>query len=196
MEEKSISTEESLAIIQDMIRKTRAHYSDNSFYFIFWGWLTFVASLSHYLLLPHFHAAASLSWLLMPLGAIVTGLYGRKQEKRRMAKTQLEEHIGVLWMALGLALLVLVGGTIILRNNSLMPLFILLYAIGTFITGKFIQFKPLVLGGAACFAISLVSFLFEGREQLLMVALAILLSYLIPGHMLKNHYKTIGNEGA
>lgn len=77
-----------------------------------------------------------------------------------------------------------------------MPVFILLYALGTFITGRFIQFKPLMLGGGSCFAISLVSFLLDGPEQLLMVALAILFSYLIPGHMLKNHQKTMGNEGA
>lgn len=77
-----------------------------------------------------------------------------------------------------------------------MPVFILLYALGTFITGRFIQFKPLIIGGAACFVISLFSFLLDGSEQLLMVALAILFSYLIPGHMLKSHYKTNGHEGA
>lgn len=196
MEEKEINAEESLFIIRNMIHKTKQHYSDNSFYFILWGWLTFVAALTHYLLMPYYEAASALAWTLMPLGAIVSVIYSFKQSKTQIVKTQLEEHIGYLWMGLGLALLVVVAGTIVLQSNGLMPIFILLYAIGTFTTGRFIRFVPLIAGGVICFVLSLCSFFMGAREQLLLVALAILLSYLIPGHILKLKYKTLQHEGA
>lgn len=196
MEEKEINAEESLKIIHHMIQKTKEHYSDNSFYFILWGWLTFIAALGHYLLLPFYGAASSLVWTLMPLGAIISILYGRKQSQGQNVKTQLEEHIAYLWTSLGLALLVIVISTVLLKSNSLMPVFILLYAIGTFTTGCFIQFKPLVYGGLMCFILSAIAFFVGAREQLLLVALAILISYLIPGHSLKSRYNKLKHEGA
>lgn len=195
MEEKHISPSESLAIIQEMVEKTKQHYSDDSFYFILWGWLTFSAALGHYLLLPVLHEASALVWLLMPLGGIISLVYGMKQSREQKVKTHLETHIGYLWKALGLAMLVLVVSTVLIHNGTLLPVFILLYAIGTFTTGCFIEFKPLIIGGALCFALSLLSFFLKENAQLLMIALSVLVSYLIPGHALKNKFKRRMNEG-
>ncbi len=189
MEEKTIQPEESLAIIQEMVQKTKQHYGDNSFYFILWGWLTFVAAMAHYLLLPVYSEKSAIVWLLMPLGAIISLLYSRRQTNTQLVKTHLETYIGSLWMALGMAMVVLCISTVILQTGALLPSFILLYAVGTFATGRFIQFKPLMIGGALCFIISAFSYFSEPREQLLFVALAVLLSYLIPGYALK--YRSI-----
>lgn len=196
MEEKNINPAESLAIIQEMVEKTKQHYSDDSFYFILWGWLTFAAALSHYLLLPIVHEASALVWLLMPLGGIISMVYGRKQSREQKVKTHLETHIGYLWKALGLGMLVLVLSTVLKQNGTLLPVFILLYAIGTFTTGCLIEFKPLIIGGTVCFALSLLSFFLKENEQLLMIAMAVLISYLIPGHALKIKFKNRMNEGA
>lgn len=196
MEEKHISPTESIAIIQEMVEKTKQHFSDDSFYFILWGWLTFTAALSHYFLLPILQDASALVWLLMPVGGIISMLYGRKQSRTQPFKTHLETYIGYLWKTLGLAMLVLVVSTVIKQNGTLLPVFILLYAIGTFTTGCFIQFKPLIYGGAACFVLSWLAFFLDQTDQLLMIALAVLVSYLIPGHALKNKFKRRLNEGA
>ena len=37
MDDKNINPNESLEIIQQMIYKTQKNYSNDSFYFIFWG---------------------------------------------------------------------------------------------------------------------------------------------------------------
>ena len=195
MEEKNIiNPEESLAIIQEMVLKTKSHYSDNSFYFILWGWLTFIASLAHYFLIPFYGASSSLVWLLMPIGGVISVVYGTKKSKGVKVRTHLETYIANLWTALGLGLIVLVTGTVLLKSGFLLPIFILLYAIGTFTTGSMIQFKPLIIGGIVCFAISLFSFFLSDKNQLLMIALAVLVSYLIPGHSLKNRFKQQTDE--
>jgi hypothetical protein len=196
MEEKIINPSESFAIIQEMVQKTKQQYSDDSFYFILWGWLTFSAALAHYLLLPIVQEQAALVWLLMPLGGLVSMVYGLRRSRTQKVKTHLETYIGYLWKALGLAMIVVVLSTVILQNGALMPVFILLYAIGTFTTGCFIQFKPLIYGGAVCFALSLLTFFLDPGFQLLMIAVAVLVSYLIPGHALKNKFKRHLNEGA
>ena len=44
MKEKELSPEESIDLINTMIGKARKRYTDNSFYFLLWGWLVIVAS--------------------------------------------------------------------------------------------------------------------------------------------------------
>ncbi len=44
------STEESLAIIRQMIRQTRGNMKSGGFYFILWGWVALIGNLAHYAL--------------------------------------------------------------------------------------------------------------------------------------------------
>ena len=67
--------------------------------------------------------------------------------------------------------------------------YILLYAIGTFVTGKLIRFRPLVIGGVINFVLASVSVRFSYDYQLLIGSLAILVSYIIPGHLLRMRYQ-------
>ena len=49
MQEESFSPEESLQVIQTMIEKTKSKVVDNSFYFLLWGWLVFIASIGQFI---------------------------------------------------------------------------------------------------------------------------------------------------
>ena len=68
--------------------------------------------------------------------------------------------------------------------------YILMYGIGTFVSGKLIRFRPLVIGGILNFILAAVSIKFNFANQLLIGALAILISYIIPGHLLRIRHNT------
>ena len=68
------------------------------------------------------------------------------------------------------------------------PFILILYGIGTFISGNILRFPLLIAGGIACWVLSLISFYVSFEYQLLLIALAVLLSYIIPGHVLKSLY--------
>lgn len=193
MEERSINPAESLSIIQDMISRAQKNYSIDSFYYIMWGWLTFAAATLSYVLLPVLKENTGLVWLLMPLGGIISYLYGRKQSKHQKAKTHLESHVSQVWLTLGLAIITVVISVFMGVNLEIMPTFILLYGIGIFCTGRIIRFVPMMIGGALCFPLFLLCGYFTfnyGEYQFLVVALAILVSYIIPGHLLRAKYKS------
>jgi hypothetical protein len=42
---ETLSPEESLQVIRTMIEKAKTTVADNSFYFLLWGWLVFIAAL-------------------------------------------------------------------------------------------------------------------------------------------------------
>ena len=190
--EKQLSPQESLDLIQSMINKTKNVVADDSFYFLLWGWLVFACCLIQfylkvYLQFPqHYYV-----WFLMPVGGIISGVYGARQAKKTHVKSFVDESLDYLWIALGLAFMVLVAVNIISGKawETAFTYYILLYGIGTFITGRLLRFKPLVIGGLFNFVIAAVSVKFSYEYQLLVGALAILTSYIIPGHLLRIRYQ-------
>lgn len=185
MEERSIDPNESLEIIQNMINKTQRRYSDDSFYYIMWGWLVFVAAVAHFCLMQLNIEQAPVVWMLMPLGGIITGIYSAKQSKKEKIKTYVDTYMNYLWIALGIAMLILLSMGFKLGMLNVYPILLLIYGIGTFVSGGLMSFKPLVIGGVICFMLSAAAFFVSFQIQLLFIAGAMLSSYIIPGHILK-----------
>ncbi len=189
--ETELSPEESLKVIQSMINKTKDAVADDSFYFLLWGWLVFGCCISQYVLKIYFeYPNHSIVWFLMPVGGLISWLYGAKQSGKQKVKSFVNESLEYLWMALAISFVVLV----IINVGSgawqtAFTYYILLYAIGTFVSGSLIRFKPLVYGGLINFVLAAVSVRFSFDNQLLVGALAILTSYIIPGHMLRAKYQ-------
>lgn len=65
------------------------------------------------------------------------------------------------------------------------PFFILFYGLGTFISGKLLQFTPLVIGGIFNWVLAIACVFVPFDYQLLLAAAAILTSYIIPGYLIK-----------
>lgn len=185
MEERDINPAESLSIIQSMVNKTQRQYSDDSFYYIMWGWLALAAALAHFVLLKMDIEQAPIVWLLMPVGGIVSMIYGAKQNKKEKIKTYVSTYMGYLWSAMGIAMVVTLSMMFKLGVENTYPVLILIYGIGTFVSGGLLSFRPLIVGGVVCFVLSVAAFFVPFHIQLLFIAAAMLVSYIIPGHLLK-----------
>lgn len=55
----------------------------------------------------------------------------------------------------------------------------------SFISGAIIRYTPLRWAGAACWAISIASLFVEFDMQLLLMALASVVAFIIPGYMIR-----------
>lgn len=97
MEEELFSPKDSLLIVQSMINKTKAQLSDNSIYFLLWGWIVFIGCLLQYFLLVfikssyHYYA-----WLIIIPGILFSILYGIKDKKKATVKTYVGDSMGLL----------------------------------------------------------------------------------------------------
>jgi hypothetical protein len=185
---EQFSPQQSLQLIQSMIERTKTNIRENSFYFLLWGWLTFGAVLTQFFLkvvLQYRHHY--LVWLITIVALIITLIHGNKQSKKTGYKTYLGESMGYLWMGIGIGFFIL---TIIISAGigwlHAWPFFILFYGLGTFISGKIIQFKPLVVGGIVCWVLAVICVFVPYDYQLLIAAAAILCSYIIPGHLIQS----------
>jgi hypothetical protein len=188
MNEENLTPEQSLRIIQTMIGKTRAGISQNSHFFLLWGWLTFAAIAGQYILKVwvkyehHYHV-----WWLTVAGVVATIFMSARQEKKRTLKSYADDSVQYLWKALAITFFVLtlvLGFTRVGFENGF-SFYILLYAIGTTVTGLLIKFRPLIIGGSLCWGLAVATAFTDFDGDLLIAAAAILASYIIPGHLLR-----------
>lgn len=189
-EKNDFSPQESLMLIQSMIDKTKANISESRFHFLLWGWLAFSAIIAQYILLvvfdyPHHY----LVWLITFVGIAASILYVKKNKRKRRVKTYIGDSMATLWTGLGVSFFILSFLFANIEGGWLhcYPFFILLYGLGTFVSGKILQFRPLVVGGIINWALAMVAVFFPFEQQMLFAAAAILTSYIIPGHLIKSN---------
>jgi hypothetical protein len=196
MPAENFSPQESLQLIQSMIDKTKRQLSANSIFFLLWGWITFIGCTGQFLL-KHVlnYEKHYLVWLLVIIGAGASFYLGKKYSKTSRVKTYVGESMSSLWMGMGIGFFVL--SFIISRQgwgHNVFPYFMLMYGLGTFVSGRILQFKPLVIGGIGSWVLAIVSTYLSYDYQILMAALAILVSYIIPGHLLNAMKKEENNQ--
>jgi hypothetical protein len=187
--EENFSPQQSLQLIQSMIAKTKADLSENRFYFLMWGWLAFLAIITQFLLKVvfscHYHY---LVWLVVFPATIITIVYSAKKSKKSRARTYVGESMTYLWTGIGISFFIL---SFLISHSDQgwlygYPFFILFYGLGTFVSGRILRFTPLVIGGVFNWVLAIACVYFAFDYQLLIAAAAILTSYIIPGHLLRN----------
>lgn len=191
MNEQQFSPQESLAVIQSMIEKAKQNVQDNSFYFLLWGWLVFAAAMIHFTLAnftnyPHPYFA----WFLMIVGAVASIIKGIREENSEQVKTYVGDTMKWFGISLGIiyAGLAFIFGKLSLWENSF-PIYILIYAVACFFMGSLMQFPLLRWAGLFCVPLTVLSVYVDYNYQILLLALAVLISYIIPGHVLNWRYK-------
>ena len=74
-------------------------------------------------------------------------------------------------------------------DKIVFPFFIMLYGLGTFISGCILQFRPLVVGGIIASALAIGAAFATYDYQMLFGAAAILISYIIPAYIMRSRNK-------
>lgn len=192
MTNENFSAEQSLQVIQSMISKTKQDMSDDGIYFLVWGWITLIACTGQFVLKhiikyeQHYQV-----WWLVVVGIVFSIRHGIKEDKQRKVKTYVGEAMKFLWIGMGVSYFVL---SMILSKigwgAAVFPFFIMLYGLGTFVSGSIIKFRPLVIGGIIAWALAIGAAYVEYDYQMLFGAAAILISYIIPAYMLRYRNKT------
>jgi len=187
-EEKQLTQEESLRIIHEMIASAKNDVKSDSFIFLLWGWLVFIASISQFILINMEIEWNSIPWMLMPIGGVITAIYVFRRGKKEKVKTHVSEFLKYTWIAFGAALAVIMffhqWG-----NSQILPIIMTLYGIGLFISGGALKFTPLILGGIFCWLCAIAAFQIEGIYQLLIIASAVFGGYIVPGYLLQMNNK-------
>ncbi len=190
--ETKFTEQQSLKIIQEMIATSKNNLKDNSFFYLLWGWLVLVASVSHFILIRVGWEYAFLPWpVLMSAGAIVSVIAGYRLGKKARVISHVDKMIIYLWYAFLAVVMIIITMALMGKMYwvSTYPVIISLYGLGTFVSGGALKFRPLIIGGIACWVIAVISFFVPPSYVLLLTGLSVIIAYLIPGYLLKSQEK-------
>lgn len=188
------NSNEQLQIIEEMIETAKGNISEGSIFYLIWGWLVLIAAACNYILLNFTDFEAHwIAWpILMTLGGIMSGVVGYRQSKKSRVKTYAERAMNYLWLGFLVTLLAVLFGMGRTGLEASYPIIMLLYGLGTFVSGGILKFKALRVGGIISWICGLAGFYTDFSNQLLLIMLAIIASYIIPGYLLaKSNRKNV-----
>ena len=179
---------EKINVIYDMIENSKTRIRENGFFYLLWGWLVLLASLSHFFMEKMGIFYSFLAWpVIMSIGMVISVIAGIRMGKKAGYWSHIDSAMIYLWYGFFFALLVIlalsIGGKIQWEITN--ALIITMYGLGTFVSGGILKFKPLVIGGICCWLIALMVFFVPDEYSLLLVSGSIIISYLIPGYILR-----------
>lgn len=184
-ENDTLSPQQSLDLIASMINQAKGNLRDNSFYFLFWGWVIVGCNLAVYTLLHLKFEAPYVVWIAVLPAWLYTYYFGAKRARASQSTTHLEKVNAAMWACFGaFAMTIPFMGQFV--NYHINPLILMVGALFTFTSGYLIKFKPLCVGAVVIFGCGIASFFFDHQAQLLFAAAGIGCGYLIPGYLLRS----------
>lgn len=182
--EKQLTQKESLEIIHAMVQQSRQRVGENGVFYLLWGYAVLIAALAHYILLQTGFENPWMSWFLMPLAGILSGIIGYRKGQNTTVRTHVDTAMAYLWGAFVVVLITVLTFSGQIGFTGSYPVVILMYGLGTFVSGGILRFKPLIIGGIICWICGIVAMFSAFELQLLIMAGAIFCGYIVPGHLL------------
>jgi len=195
-DQTEFSPQQSLQLIESMINRAKDRFAENGFMYLLWGWFAFVGSLLQFVLLHFFqYRYHYIVWMACWVLLAYQFIYFRKHKRKEKMRTYTGHIIAYIWVTF--TVLIFLVGFLIGRLTTgeyfshINHIILALYGMPVFLTGIIIKFKPLVIGGIACWVLCIVSTFIKNYDyQFLMIPLAMLIAWIIPGYMLRARYKS------
>jgi hypothetical protein len=177
-----------------MINKARNQFGENGHLYIIWGWTVVICSVSQFVLRYYFEyryhwAVWFFTWIVL----IYQAFYISRTRKKERVKTYTGDILANVWLVFGI--LMIINGFIIgkaaqdVTGHIFTPVFICLYGMPAYLSGKILQFKSLVLGACWCWILAIVALYIPSDFLMLMYAPAVIGAWIIPGYLLREKYK-------
>ncbi len=211
MDNKPLTSQESLHLINTMINKARDAWHDTGVGAMLWGSVIAVCSLVR-LSEIQFGYKLPFDINLLTLFAIIPQIFITIKEKReRKVKSYDDTFIDYIWLAFGISIFLLIHVVNLVFaswapvsqeysrlaghaspfkfSEFVMPLFLILYGLPTFITGAACKFKPMFWGGIFCWVCSIITVYTHYKLDLLLTAFSAIMAWFIPGLIMEREYR-------
>lgn len=215
MEEKEISEQDSLLLIRQMIHTAKREQKDDGKGWIVWGWLLLLASVLTVLRIRYkWNVDLFFFWNVFGgisvayfIGNIISYFLPRKNIRVRtytgdlFAKLNAGFFISLMFIIVSInvgsrAIYESTGSFHISTINTGFALLINLYAFWILIYGTALNFRPSVIGAYCTWAIGFAAMFMQSFQNVMLLhALAVLVGYIIPGHIANMEFKKLKRKG-
>ncbi len=190
METNKMSLSDSVNTIQKSLESAKRVKTNASFYYLWWGSILLIYYFSNFLLLSSFketgNTISQWLWLIFPLGAVGSIFNKKKDDITETAISKSEKIYFYTFTAF--AMMFAVTSMYSLITNTLLSLKFLPMMLGTtvYVTGGITKHKPSIFGGVLSASLTIFSLTADTSLNYLFAAIAVVLSCIIPGLLMKN----------
>ena len=176
---------ERLLLITKTIEETKERFKENGHILVFWGILILIVIGSQFILsLLQLYKFTMYPVYLYPLGGVYMIYILIKEKKKNMPKTIIGNILGNFGWVVGMNLLIMGFLFSNQLGDAMAPVFIILLALMSIVSGLSIKFKPLTIGGLILNLIGLFSFFFAKDYHGFSMMLGSVVGLIIPGILL------------
>lgn len=183
--EKNLSEKESLQLITEMIGKAKSSYHSNGTSAILWGAVIFFCSVFNFIQLQFDLPINFDIWWLMFIALIPQLIWVLRNRKKKSFVSYEETSLSFVWWAFGAAILMMMFFNFYYKPSHSISIYLILFGLPTFITGGMFRFRPMIMGGVICWILFAISLKYDAKTGLLLMAIAALFAWLIPGIILR-----------
>lgn len=207
-QQTSMTEAERLKLISDMIARAKNSFHESGLGPILWGAVITLCSLVTFAEIQFQFRMPFDIWFLTFLAIVPQVILVSREKKLRKARSRDELFMDGVWMVFGVSIFLLIFinyhtyqymGPAVRALRETQPdaksfsdistsYFLLLYGIPTLITGIAKSFRPMVVGGVACWILAGISVYTPLKVDMLLSAAAALLAWLNPGIQLRLKY--------
>ena len=189
MEEKQLSEKESLALINQMIHEGKNYFQESGLGSIVGGFGLMLCSVLAYVVAKGTAFPFNPFYMLIPI-FLLQVFFARKDEQKKKAKTFTDEAIDYIWVGFFLSVIVaVVAGSLADLGLAVISVCLFLYAFAAFCTGMITRFRYMIFASVVCLLLAGISLFLQNEISYLLLALAAVLVWIIPGFMMNAHLK-------
>lgn len=191
MSNEQLSTEKSLELIQQMISQAKNNITDNGLGWLVWGTMIFLSALSTYIFIYTSSDHIFLGWNIFGLITIILLTYDLFKPKQKKVSTYIDDLLRLVDIGFIISLFI----TILAINISVIPssgfaFFLVIFAFFLLLKGGAVKSRSLMTGAVVNWAGAIAMFFVkEFKYDMLIMAAAVLLGFIIPGLILWLQYR-------
>src|SRR5580658_3798110 len=186
--EQSLTTEESLKLITSMISEAKNDYYNSGISSLLWGTVIIFCSLAAYANQYLKWAVLDYIWFLTVAAVIPQIIISIREGRQRGYKSHQSEIIGGIWFSFAIAIFLFSYLASRYEIKQEAAVYLTFYGIPTFATGYGRRYRPMIIGGLACWVLAIVALYVPYPNVLFLLAAGGLLAWFIPGLLLRRCY--------
>lgn len=190
-----LSNEKSIEIIHQMINQAKANITDSGLSWLLWGTMLIFASVSTFVFINIGSENLFLGWNIFGAVSVVLLTYDALKSRKKKVKTYMDD----LLMMVDIGFFVCIFVIILSINISVTPgngfgYMLMVFAFLMLIKGGAVKSKSLIIGAVVNWIGAIAIFVNkEFRYDMLIMAGAVLVGYIIPGTLLWLEYRKANN---
>jgi hypothetical protein len=186
--ESTLTGEESLQLITAMISKAKNEFFDTGVSALLWGSVSTFCALVTFANYWLKWAALDYVSFLYVAAVVPQVVIGIREGRERRHKSHEGNLMGGIWLTFGISIFLFSYVVGVYPFSQETSVYLILYGIPTFATGFGRRFRPMIIGGIACWVLAILSTFTPFPYQMLYLATGAQLAWFMPGLILRKCY--------